>query len=123
MRGKLYDTYRPSPGDTYSPYKGMVEGVYGKDTSITTSPCPTAEEIDWSNRVVNLSEPPRPDYYGGKDNTYEVFQVLEAWGLDKDFYLGNVIKYVARAGKKNKLTEKEDLQKALVYLQKRIDSL
>jgi hypothetical protein len=34
-----------------------------------------------------------------------------------------VIKYVARSGKKNKSTEKEDLQKALVYLQKRIDSL
>jgi hypothetical protein len=123
MRGKVYDTYRPSPGDAYSPYKGMAEGVYGKDTSITTSTCPTAEEIDWSKRVVNLDQGPRPKYYGGVDNPYEVFEVLEAWGLDKDFYLGNVIKYVARAGKKNKLTEKEDLQKALVYLQKRIDSL
>lgn len=65
----------------------------------------------------------RPSHYGGDGNVYEVFNVLEAWGLDKDFYLGNVIKYVARAGKKNKSTEKEDLQKALVYLQKRIDSL
>ncbi len=65
----------------------------------------------------------RPAHYGGKDSTYEVFNVLEAWELDKDFYLGNVIKYVARAGKKNKSKEKEDLQKALVYLQRRIDSL
>jgi hypothetical protein len=78
---------------------------------------------DWKSRVVDLSEGPRPDYYGGKDNSYEVFKVLDAWGLDKDFYLGNVIKYVARAGKKNKSKEKEDLQKALVYLQRRIDSL
>ena len=81
--------------------------------------------IDVTDRVLNR-EPdkgPRPEYYGGKDNVYEVFQVLEAWGLDKDFYLGNVIKYVARAGKKNISTEKEDLEKALVYLQKRIDSL
>lgn len=67
--------------------------------------------------------PIRPSHYGGSDNVYEVFNVLEAWGLDKDFYLGNVIKYVARAGKKNKSKEKEDLQKALVYLQKRIDLL
>ena len=37
--------------------------------------------------------------------------------------LGNVIKYVVRAGKKDPLKRKEDLQKALVYLQKRIDSL
>ena len=68
-------------------------------------------------------DPTRPSHYGGDGNVYEVFNVLEAWGLDKDFYLGNVIKYVARAGKKNKSKEKEDLQKALVYLQKRIDSL
>jgi len=65
----------------------------------------------------------RPDHYGGKDSTYEVFNVLEAWDLDKDFYLGNVIKYVARAGKKNISTKKEDLQKALVYLERRIDSI
>ena len=65
----------------------------------------------------------RPAHYGGADNPYEVFAVLEAWKLDKDFYLGNVIKYVARAGKKDPAKEKEDLQKALVYLRRRIDSL
>ena len=65
---------------------------------------------------------PRPEYYGGKDTTYEVFTVLEAWKLDKDFYLGNVLKYLARAGKKS-FNKKEDLEKALVYLQRRIDTL
>ena len=65
---------------------------------------------------------PRPDYYGGKDTAYEVFTVLEAWKLDKDFYLGNVLKYLARAGKKS-FNKKEDLEKALVYLQRRIDTL
>jgi len=81
--------------------------------------CPTAKQIsdmlspiDLSNRIVTLDDSP-----------HEVFDVLEAWNLDDDFYLGNVIKYVARAGKKNKSTKKEDLQKALVYLQRRIDSL
>lgn len=64
----------------------------------------------------------RPTYYGEKDSTYEVFNVLEAWGIDEDFYLGNVIKYIVRAGKKNN-TKKEDLQKALVYLQRRINKL
>ena len=65
---------------------------------------------------------PRPEYYGGKDTAYEVFTVLEAWKLDKDFYLGNVLKYLARAGKKS-FNKKEDLDKALVYLQRRIDTL
>ena len=75
-----------------------------------TDSCPTAKAL-------------RPNHYGGKDNPYEVFKVLEAWELDKDFYLGNVIKYVARAGKKDSAKYKEDLQKALVYLERRINSL
>lgn len=65
----------------------------------------------------------RPSHYGGQDNPYEVFNVLEAWGLDKDFYLGNVIKYVARAGKKDATKEIEDLEKAEVYLKRRIAEL
>jgi hypothetical protein len=79
--------------------------------------------LDVSGRIIIVNDATRPNHYGGKDSVYEVFNVLEAWGLDKDFYLGNVIKYVARAGKKSKTTEKEDLQKALVYLQRRIDTL
>ena len=79
--------------------------------------------VDVSSRIIIVNDATRPNHYGGKDSTYEVFNVLEAWKLDKDFYLGNVLKYLARAGKKSKTTEKEDLQKALVYLQRRIDSL
>jgi hypothetical protein len=79
--------------------------------------------LDVSGRIIIVNDATRPSHYGGKDSVYEVFNVLEAWGLDKDFYLGNVIKYVARAGKKSRTTEKEDLQKALVYLQRRIDTL
>ena len=78
---------------------------------------------DMESRIIIVNDATRPNHYGGKDSVYEVFNVLEAWKLDKDFYLGNVIKYVARAGKKSRTTEKEDLQKALVYLQRRIDSL
>ena len=79
--------------------------------------------LDVSSRIIIVNDATRPSHYGGKDSVYEVFNVLEAWGLDKDFYLGNVIKYLARAGKKSKTTTKEDLQKALVYLQRRIDTL
>ena len=78
-----------------------------------------SKQIQLTDRIVNLD---RPKYYGGAGNTYEVFNVLEAWGLDQDFYLGNVIKYLARAGKKTS-NKRDDLQKALVYLQRRIDKL
>ena len=74
-------------------------------------------------RVMPKDSSIRPIHYGGAGAQYEVFNVLEAWGLDKDFYLGNVIKYVARAGKKCPTKYKEDLEKALVYLQKRIDTI
>ena len=67
--------------------------------------------------------PLRPAHYGGPNNPYEVFNVLEAWGLDKDFYLGNVIKYIARAGKKDATKKLEDLEKAEVYLKRRITEL
>lgn len=63
-----------------------------------------------------------PEHYGG-DNVYEVIKVIEAWGLDKCFYLGNVVKYIARAGKKDKSKEIEDLKKAAFYLDRKIKRL
>jgi hypothetical protein len=60
-----------------------------------------------------------PAHYGGADNTYEAIKVIEAWLLG--FNLGNVVKYISRAGKKgNKL---EDLKKAQWYLQREIEKL
>lgn len=61
-----------------------------------------------------------PQHYGG-DTTYEVVKVLDAWGLDTDFYLGNVVKYIARAGKKPGVDPIEDLRKAAFYLNRRIE--
>jgi len=94
-----------------SPYVGKNPFADQKPTAVTIP--------DYTAKV----SPLRPAHYGGANSTYEVFNVLEAWGLDKDFYLGNVIKYVARAGKKNKSKELEDLEKAEVYLQRRIAEL
>ena len=64
-----------------------------------------------------------PKHYGGVDNPYEVIKVCEAWGLDKDAYLFNVAKYIARAGKKDPAKELEDLKKAVFYLERRIKLL
>jgi hypothetical protein len=64
-----------------------------------------------------------PQHYGGVDNPYEVIKVCEAWGLDKDAYLFNVVKYVARAGKKDQAKELEDLKKASFYLNRKIKNL
>lgn len=61
-----------------------------------------------------------PNHYGGSENVYEVIKVCEAWGLDYDAYLFNVVKYVARAGKKSGNDEIQDLKKALFYLDRKI---
>lgn len=64
-----------------------------------------------------------PNHYGGSENVYEVIKVCEAWELDNDAYLFNVVKYVARAGKKSTDTEIQDLKKALFYLDRKIKNL
>ena len=62
-----------------------------------------------------------PAHYGGADNPYEAIKVIEAWGLG--FCLGNTVKYVARAGRKDAAREIEDLKKARWYLDRRIQQL
>ena len=61
-----------------------------------------------------------PDHYGG-DSIYEAIKVIEAWGLD--FHLGNTVKYISRAGKKEVDKELQDLKKALWYLERKIKNL
>lgn len=60
-----------------------------------------------------------PDHYGGKDNPYEAIKVIEAWDLG--FNLGNLVKYIARCGKKD--AEIQELKKARWYLDREIQKL
>lgn len=62
-----------------------------------------------------------PAHYGGKNNQYEAIKVIDAWDLG--FSLGNTIKYISRAGKKNPAAELEDLKKAKWYLEHHIQNL
>ena len=58
----------------------------------------------------------RPDYYKAKG--VETIDVIEAFELN--FNLGNVIKYVLRAGKKDGEEKEKDLNKACFYLNREI---
>lgn len=60
-----------------------------------------------------------PAHYGGEDATYEAIKVILAWDLN--FCLGNVVKYIARAGKKGSALT--DLKKAREYLDFQIQEL
>lgn len=66
------------------------------------------------NNGVDASENEyRPGYYGGEHNPYEVVKIIRAWGLG--FELGNVLKYIRRAGDKDSMVLR-DLKKAQTYL-------
>jgi len=63
-----------------------------------------------------------PEHYKfGDNNQYEAIKVIDAWGLG--FSLGNTIKYISRAGRKNPDKELEDLKKAKFYLEHHIENL
>lgn len=55
-------------------------------------------------------------YNSGK---IEVIEAIEDWDLA--FHLGNAVKYIARAGRKNPAKLIEDLEKAIWYLRRFIE--
>lgn len=60
-----------------------------------------------------------PSHYNmGK---YEAIEVIEDWQLG--FCLGNTVKYISRAGHKDKSKTLEDLKKAMWYLEREISNL
>lgn len=90
------------------------KNVWGVEMKTIYPPSPYATQEVKKNFVEH------PEHYGG-DTTYETIKVIEAWGLD--FHLGNAIKYISRAGIKNPEKKVEDLQKAIWYINRKIQSL
>lgn len=61
-----------------------------------------------------------PRHYASLGN-YSAIHVIEKWELD--YCLGNTVKYIQRAGKKDNNSELQDLLKAQWYLARRIHQL
>jgi hypothetical protein len=78
------------------------------------------EAVLTDDEIIALFDHPKPDLVNHpphyKAGGIEVIDFIEA--KDLNFRLGNVIKYVSRAGKKGDPIE--DLEKALWYLQREI---
>ena len=79
------------------------------DTEVDNVINPDSESFDPIARPVH--------YCGGRK--YEPRKVIEDWDLD--FYLGNAVKYISRAGRKGPAID--DLQKAVQYLYFEIEKL
>lgn len=70
----------------------------------------------------HLKDPINPTHYtSGGIETIDYIQAKLGDDGVMAFCLGNVIKYVSRAGKKNISTELEDLKKAQWYLNKAVE--
>ncbi len=113
-KGQIFSTYISERGgfvDTKVPpteqMKMWMEGFY------------TTEIKNWIDSQLKVAVN-HPSHYGG-DTTYEAIKVIEAWELD--FPLGNTVKYISRAGKKDPTKELEDLEKAAWYLNRKIENL
>lgn len=61
----------------------------------------------------------RPAHYNS--GKLEAIEVIEDWNLG--FNLGNTVKYISRAGKKDPAKHLEDLKKAAWYLAREISNL
>ena len=59
-----------------------------------------------------------PSHYS-EGRSLETIDVIEDWGLG--FHLGNAVKYIARAGRKDDILQ--DLRKAQWYLNREIENL
>ena len=69
----------------------------------------------WSKEVNYMERRDPPKHYSKKIQPWDV---IDNWDLD--FWDGNAIKYICRAGKKDGNTAIEDYQKAINYLEESI---
>lgn len=65
---------------------------------------------------INPNDPIKPGYYN--DSKITPFDVIDDWKLD--FYLGNAVKYIKRAGKKKDNSRLQDLKKIREYVNQEI---
>lgn len=63
-----------------------------------------------------MSNPISPNHYRADSGDLEVIDIIEKFGLN--YRLGNVCKYLLRAGKKD--DRDQDLRKALAYLTREV---
>lgn len=78
-------------------------------------------ELRRLNAPLSPHDPVNHPMHYGPGGAYETINVIEAWGLD--FCLGNTVKYISCAGKKDPTKTIEDLEKARWYLDRRIEQL
>lgn len=102
----------------------IVVKIDDMDTKIP--PYGLATVFDYEISQIPMIETPEtdpvnhPSHY--TDGKYECIDYLESRGFTQDGYLFNAVKYISRAGKKNPEKYEEDIQKAIWYLNRKMQS-
>lgn len=100
-RSEVNKAHQELSKNTYGDYIAM-EGMPHEEEK---APSPTSDAVN------------HPSHYSS--GKIEVIEAIEDWKLG--FNLGNAVKYVARAGKKDPAKTKEDLEKAIWYIRRQIE--
>ena len=102
--------------DKWKQDAGIKDNPYAKDHQrADNAPMDTSEHLA---DIEHREAIDHPDYY--KRGGIEAIDAIEAWGLG--FNLGNVVKYIARCGKKSDKVV-EDLKKAAWYLNREVERM
>jgi len=72
-----------------------------------------------SDLMDDLASPINPPHY--QQGGIQTIDAIEAWQLG--YSLGNAVKYISRAGKKDRAKEAEDLRKAIWYIERHVAQL
>lgn len=113
--------YRDTPNTTWYvfPREGFISPEWLTSNETSSLSC-SEDKVELVEK--SIPETPlvtSPIHYTTTD--VEPINAIEAWGLG--FRLANVVKYVARAGKKPGVDAKQDLLKARAYLSREIAAL
>lgn len=99
------------------PACGVVNGEpHTTDCTLAERERLLAAALEQQSEVDMVNHPP----HYARDDDYEPIKVIDAWAGPEAAYwfsIGNAIKYMARAGKKDPTKTVEDLNKAAWYLQ------
>ncbi len=105
------------PKSTDSKLKGSLLSA---DPKSNGTPRLVIDRADLSLMLSASDTVDHPSHYHAASGI-EVIDAIEAWELN--FALGNAIKYIARAGRKDPKKATEDLSKALWYIERELDRL
>jgi hypothetical protein len=122
-------TYRyniSAPPSHYKSIKEFLESDCGLTDKQWSTEDPWADsgtstasgESETTQPTVNSSKTNPSHYRRGKIEPWDFIESQEL-----DFFLGNAVKYIARAGHKPGESAKDDLEKAIVYLNKKLSTL